>query len=237
MRLCRTHVHCKQLQGSWLRFQALDLAHVRVDGVLVGSVWRAIPPSIRLQATGCSRPGDMVELSITTFAYGRDNFFAKGTHTALSKGIIGDVVLAQPGHTARVLTGWKVAAMPLLEPGRVLRWGGRDAETSTRALVRSGERLPFDSLHGGVWRKDVLEAREGAAPAGSPGAWQRKLSGHGPTFYRCVGRCVDWADCGCRQDCRSHSNERIGVCHAPMQPRAAQSVARVQGLLHGQWNI
>jgi hypothetical protein len=45
--------------------------------------------------------------------------------------------------------------MPLIEPGRVLKWNGKNAMTSTEALLRSGVQKSFDPLHGGVWRSEA----------------------------------------------------------------------------------
>ena len=174
---------CSELSGSWLKFRAFDLAQVRIDGRLVGNIWRAIPPKMRMPRLACAQSAQKVELSITVFAYGRDNFMRGGTATALSKGIVGDVVVVAAGKAPHALSSWRVAAMPLVQPGRVLQWDGNAAEVTTYQLLQSKNRLPYDSLHGGVWHEGLLKGDERSIDLMD---WQRNTTGQGPIFYRCV---------------------------------------------------
>lgn len=181
-------MRCGDLQNSWLRFRSMDLAQVRIDGHLIGTVWRAVPPHLRVHTSDCPDADAEVELAITVFAYGRDNFFPGGTATALRKGVISSVVLAPHAAPARELRGWKAAALPLVQPGRVLQWSGdSDAPNATTwELVKSSERAPFDSLHGGVWRATGPARAEGVPASGDAVAWRRPHVEHGPSFYRCA---------------------------------------------------
>ena len=184
--LCRTHLQCGELQSSWLYLRPFDLAHVRLDGRHIGTLWRAIPPRLRVHKGDCGDPSATVELAITVFSYGRDNFFSGGVPSAISKGLVGHVRLVPARGQSRALTGWRVAALPLVQPGRVLQWDGQPSKTTTAELVRQRERLPFDSLHGGAWHHTVLRDNQGDhAEVACNGCWQRAYSGHGPTFYRC----------------------------------------------------
>lgn len=79
--------------------------------------------------------------------------------------------------------------MPLIQPGRVLRWPHGEPEESTRDLISSRDRKPFDSRNGGVWRQDAhddkdkshhaeltnREIREFPWPTGSSGSKGEKI--------------------------------------------------------------
>jgi hypothetical protein len=152
-------VQCRRLQGGRLKVLAYDRALVRIGGQPAADLWRAIPPHFLIPHSVCSSPDTQTEVTITVAAYGRDNFFVGGVSSALRKGIVGDVVLTTSTGDVGTLTQWQVAAMPLVEPGRVLRWDGGPAETTTRELVQRGGRLPFGSLYGGAWRTAGSVAR------------------------------------------------------------------------------
>ena len=202
--------------GPMLHMHAHDLAHIRLDGDFVASTWLAAPDEIHLPPQRCASDEEVIELAITTYAYGRDNFsvggrLRNGTSVQLHKGIVGSVLLAANTTHEHVLTNWHTAAMPLVQPGRVLHWDGHRAATTTHKLLRSPHRLPFDSLHGGVWRQDglavtpplatdVLSADTVLSEASSHerkqtdndvtaplGTFARRSSvAGGPTFHRCA---------------------------------------------------
>ena len=180
-------MRCGDLQGAWLQLRAYDFAMIRVEGVRVGSVWRGYPRSLHLR-NHCTAPERLVELSITVAAYGRDNFFPRGTPTALSKGIVGDVALQTSKGAKTVLHGWYIAAMPLVQPGIVLKWDGAEANVTTAELVRSDRRMPFDSKHAGVWHP---ESRTSQLAGSSSQEWDRAPVTDGPTFHRQAPSLVD----------------------------------------------
>lgn len=87
--------------------------------------------------------------------------------------------------------------MPLIQPGKVLRWSGQPADVTTQDLISSGPRMAFDSLHGGVWHTLQRKATAHQAPRkeGHPsghimaaGTAEQLLQigplKHGPAFYR-----------------------------------------------------
>ena len=106
-----------------------------------------------------------------------------GTAAALSKGMVGDVVVVAAGKAPHALSGWRVAAMPLVQPGRVLHSDGNAAELTMHQLLRSKNRLPFDSLHGEAWHEGLLKGDERGIVLMD---WHRNTTGQGAMFYRCV---------------------------------------------------
>ena len=171
-------MRCGDLEGAWLKLRAYDYAVVRIAGVRVGSVWRAVPPHIHLRRHLCTDSERIVDLTITVAAYGRDNFFPTGTPSALNKGIVGAVELTYASGRRAPLQGWQVAVMPLVQPGRVLHWGDERAELPTHKLVRASKRMPYDSMFAGVW------AHGSRCKGRAEQAWWHAEPEDGPTFYR-----------------------------------------------------
>jgi hypothetical protein len=152
--------------ASALKFLAYDLTLIYADGVILAQAWRgsslpgAALPGLNdfcahptADAAGKSTPdAPTVELTLLVASYGRENFFTVGQRSEVQKGIVGDVVLLCSSSNV-TLTDWQVYAMPLVQPGRVLRWPHAQPQDSTSSLIASPHRLPFDSMHGGVWRR------------------------------------------------------------------------------------
>lgn len=91
--------------------------------------------------------------------------------------------------------------MPLIQPGKVLRWSGQPADATTQELMQSGSRMAFDSLHGGVWNtsqqlatthqtlNQVVHPDKTVMTAGTSHRTAEELLQigplkHGPAFYR-----------------------------------------------------
>jgi hypothetical protein len=131
-----------------------DLLQVFVDGQYVVEAWRGVEKSLPLPQSVCKdkRSEGVVELALLVVPYGRDNFFNSGQPEQVQKGIVGHVWLDRHGQKSVLLQGWSVSAMPLIQPGKVLSWAGEPAAVSTREMMESVDRMPFDSQHGGVWR-------------------------------------------------------------------------------------
>lgn len=172
-------MRCGDLEGAWLTVHAYDYAVVRVAGTRVGSIWRAVPPHIHLRRHFCTDAERVVDLTVTVAAYGRDNFFPTGTPSALSKGVVGGIELTNASGKRQAVQGWQLAAMPLVQPGRVLKWNGESAKMATHQLVRKKERMPYDSMHAGVW------AARGGCKGREAQEWWHAEPEDGPTFYKC----------------------------------------------------
>lgn len=118
-------------------------------------------PHVKTTERVAGFPTATAQVTILVSAYGRENFYTVGHSSEVQKGIIGDVKVHYRNVTGLsetpsvTLTGWKVHAMPLVQPGVVLKWPGERSLNTTQELISGRHRKPFESIHGAVWRADA----------------------------------------------------------------------------------